>query len=83
MPVTTPIRAATAAVLLAVLGLGLGGCDALDSINPFAEKYKPEVIPDVPADKLYSEGLAKMEDSDYEGAVKKFDSLDKQYQYSD
>ncbi|WP_430910951.1 outer membrane protein assembly factor BamD [Methylobacterium sp. sgz302541] len=83
MPVTTPIRAATAAMLLAVLGLGLGGCDALDSINPFAEKYKPEVIPDVPADKLYSEGLAKMEDSDYEGAVKKFDSLDKQYQYSD
>lgn len=83
MPVTNPIRAATAAVLIAVLGLGLGGCDALDSINPFAEKYKPEVIPDVPADKLYSEGLAKMEDSDYEAAVKKFDSLDKQYQYSD
>lgn len=83
MPVTNPIRGVAAALLLAVLGLGLGGCDALDAINPFAEKYKPEVIPDVPADKLYSEGLAKMEDSDYEGAVKKFGDLDKQYQYSD
>ena len=67
----------------AVLGLGLGGCDALDSINPFAEKYKPEVIPTVPADKLYSEGLARMEDKDYEGASKKFGELDKAYSYSD
>ncbi|KAB1070972.1 outer membrane protein assembly factor BamD [Methylobacterium planeticum] len=83
MPVTYPNRGALAAVLLTALSLGLGGCDALDSINPFAEKYKPEVIPDVPADKLYSEGLAKMEDSDYEGAVKKFGDLDKQYAYSD
>ena len=70
------------APLVAVLGLGLGGCD-FDPTNLFAEKYKPEVVPDVPADKLYSEGLAKLEDSDYEGAVKKFDSLDKQYQYSE
>lgn len=83
MRLTHPSRGATAAVLLAVCGLGLGGCDALDSINPFAEKYKPEVIPDVPADKLYSEGLAKMEDKDYEGAAKKFGELDKAYSYSD
>ncbi|WP_019906751.1 outer membrane protein assembly factor BamD [Methylobacterium sp. 77] len=76
-------RGATAAVLLTLCGLGLGGCDALDSINPFAEKYKPEVIPDVPADKLYSEGLAKMEDKDYEAASKKFGELDKAYAYSD
>ncbi|GBU19852.1 MULTISPECIES: outer membrane protein assembly factor BamD [Methylobacterium] len=83
MSVSNPTRGAMAAVILSVLGLGLGGCDALDSINPFAEKYKPEVIPTVPADKLYSEGLAKMEDSDYEGAAKKFGDLDKQYTYSD
>lgn len=83
MRLTHPTRGATAAVLLAICGLGLGGCDALDSINPFAEKYKPEVIPDVPADKLYSEGLAKMEDKDYEGAAKKFGELDKAYSYSD
>jgi len=83
MSVSNPTRGAMAAVILSVLGLGLGGCDALDSINPFAEKYKPEVIPTVPADKLYSKGLAKMEDSDYEGAAKKFGDLDKQYTYSD
>ncbi|GJD90330.1 Outer membrane protein assembly factor BamD [Methylobacterium hispanicum] len=65
-----------------VLALGLGGCD-FDPTGIFAEKYKPEVIQDTPADKLYSEGLAKLEDSDYEGAVKKFDALDKQYSYSD
>ena len=84
MPVTIRHRraAAFAAPLVAVLGLGLGGCD-FDPMSIFAEKYKPEVVPDVPADKLYSDGLAKLEDSDYEGAVKKFDSLDKQYQYSD
>ncbi len=72
-----------AAVLVTLVGLGLGGCDALDSINPFAEKYKPEILPDVPADKLYSEGLARMEDKDYEGASKKFGELDKTYSYSD
>ena len=84
MPVTIRHRRAAAFVapLVAVLGLGLGGCD-FDPTNLFAEKYKPEVVPDVPADKLYSDGLAKLEDSDYEGAVKKFDSLDKQYQYSE
>jgi outer membrane protein assembly factor BamD len=84
MPVTIRHRraAAFAAPLVAVLGLGLGGCD-FDPTSIFAEKYKPEVVPDVPADKLYSDGLAKLEDSDYDGAIKKFDSLDKQYQYSD
>ncbi|MCJ2036989.1 outer membrane protein assembly factor BamD [Methylobacterium sp. J-068] len=83
MRLTHPNRGAMAAVLVTLVGLGLGGCDALDSINPFAEKYKPEVIPDVPADKLYSEGLARMEDKDYEGASKKFGELDKTYSYSD
>ena len=83
MRLTHPNRGAMAAVLVSVIGFGLGGCDALDSINPFAEKYKPEVVPDVPADKLYSEGLARMEDKDYEGASKKFGELDKAYSYSD
>ncbi|HEX8418146.1 MAG TPA: outer membrane protein assembly factor BamD, partial [Methylobacterium sp.] len=83
MPLADLNRSAIAAMIVAVCGLGLGGCDALDSINPFAEKYKPEVIPDVPADKLYSEGLARMEDQDYEAAAKKFGDLDKSYSYSD
>ncbi|WP_342151411.1 outer membrane protein assembly factor BamD [Methylorubrum sp. SB2] len=82
MPLTFPTRGAMAAVLLS-LGAGLGGCDALDPTNLFAEKYKPEVVADTPADKLYSDGLAKMEDRDYDGASKTFDQLDKQYSYSD
>ncbi len=82
MPLTFPTRGAMAAVLLS-LGVGLGGCDALDPTNLFSEKYKPEVVADTQADKLYSDGLAKMEDRDYEGASKTFDQLDKQYSYSD
>lgn len=82
MPLTLPTRGAMAAVLLS-LGVGLAGCDALDPTNLFSEKYKPEVVSDTPADKLYSDGLAKMEDKDYEAASKTFDQLDKQYSYSD
>jgi outer membrane protein assembly factor BamD len=88
MPFAHPLRDAKVTVLRTVLlgacGLGLAGCDAIDSINPFAnEKYKPEVVADVPADKLYSQGLGKLEDRDYEGATKRFEDLDKQYAYSD
>ncbi len=78
----TPRTRKASAALVAALGLGLGGCD-FDPTGLFAEKYKPEVVENTPADKLYSEGLAKLEDSDYEAAVKKFDNLDKQYAYSD
>jgi outer membrane protein assembly factor BamD len=88
MPLASSLRGAKGvvlrAVLLAACGAGLAGCDALDSINPFGpEKYKAEVIPRQPADKLYSQGLAKLQDSDYEEAVKKFENLDKEYAYSD
>ena len=82
MPVTLANRKATAAALVA-LGLGLGGCDALDPTNIFAEKYEPKVTPDVPADRLYSEGLAALEDRNFEGASQKFDDLDKRYAYTD
>ncbi|MGY2048293.1 outer membrane protein assembly factor BamD [Methylobacterium sp. JK268] len=88
MPLASSLRGAKGAVLraalLAACGAGLTACDALDSINPFGpEKYKPEVIERRPADKIYSEGLAKLEDHDYDEAVKRFDNLDKEYAYSD
>ncbi|MBY0295200.1 MAG: outer membrane protein assembly factor BamD [Methylobacterium sp.] len=88
MPLASSLRGAKGTVLrvalLAACGAGLAGCDALDSINPFGpEKYKPEVIARVPADKMYSEGLAKLEDRDFEAATKKFENLDKEYAYSD
>ncbi|MFE1602725.1 outer membrane protein assembly factor BamD [Methylobacterium sp. ID0610] len=88
MALASSLRGAKNAVLrvalVAACGAGLSGCDALDSINPFGpEKYQPKIIERRPADKLYSEGLAKLEDHDYDEAVKRFESLDKEYAYSD
>ena len=44
------------------------------SLNPFDkdETYKPEIIPDVPAEQLYNEGLGYLQKNDYEGAAKNF-----------
>lgn len=63
----------------------LAGCDSLSAINPFdtSPKYKPEVVPDVPAEQLYNQGLARLQSSDYDGATKTFKDLDKQYPYSE
>ena len=70
---------------VAALSLGLAGCDTLSSMNPFdkSETYKPEIVPEVPAELLYNQGLARLQSSDYEGAAKKFGDLDKQYPYSE
>ena len=46
------------------------------------DKYKPTVVPDVPADDLYNQGLAKLQSKDYESAAKKFSEIEKQYPYS-
>ncbi|WP_332681783.1 outer membrane protein assembly factor BamD [Bosea sp. (in: a-proteobacteria)] len=66
------------------LAAALGGCDTLSSINPFDRPavYKPEVLPEVPADKLYNEGLARLQNGDSEGATKKFEEIDKQAPFS-
>jgi len=77
----------TAARVLAVgvCGVALAGCDTLSSLNPFdkSETYKPEIVADVPAEQLYNDGLARIQKRDFEGAAKKFSTLDKQYPYSD
>ena len=68
------------AVALALgAALMLGGCDTLATMNPFdrPEVYKPEVTQDTPSDKLYNEGLARLQSGDSEGAAKKFDEIDK------
>lgn len=71
-----------------VLVLGLlapvAACDTISNLNPFDkdEKYKPEIIPQVPADKLYNQGLALLEKHEYDAAAKKFADLDKQYPFS-
>ena len=71
--------------VLAVAGLGLAGCDTLSSLNPFdkSEKYTMEIVPEVPAEQIYDQGLGRLKRRDYEGAAKKFTDLDKQYPYSD
>ena len=65
--------------VIAACGLGLSACESLDSINPFGSgpKYKTEVVPDVPSDKLYDEGLALLQKGDHDRAAKKFDDIDK------
>jgi outer membrane protein assembly factor BamD len=71
-----------------VLALGaallLGGCDTMSSLNPFdrPEVYKPEIVAEVPADRLYNEGLARLQNGDSEGASKKFDEIDKSAPFS-
>lgn len=80
------LRAATGrALLVGACGLALAGCDTLSSINPFdkSETYKPEIVADVPAEQIYNDGLARIQNQDYEGAAKKFNSLDRQYPYSE
>jgi outer membrane protein assembly factor BamD len=77
------------AALLGLGGLlGLSGCSALDSVgNPFSsffggEKYETKILPDVPADTIYDQGLARLQKRDYEAAEKKFGELEKSYPYS-
>ncbi len=65
-------------------GLLLSGCDTLSNMNPFdkPEVYKPEVTADVPADRLYNEGLARIQNGDTEGATKKLAEIDKSAPFS-
>jgi outer membrane protein assembly factor BamD len=67
--------------LAVALGLSvvLAGCDTLSDLNPFdgREKYKKELLTDAPPDRLYNEGLARLQKGDNEGAAKKFDEIDK------
>lgn len=76
------MRRGTALVLGAALLLG--GCDTLSSLNPFdkPEVYKPDLTPTTPADKLYNEGLARLQSGDSEGAAKRFEDIDKQAPFS-
>lgn len=66
-----------------VLALGVGGCETISSLNPFGDKGpQSDIGKDERAEVLFNEGLARMEQRDYPGAVKKYQELDKQYPYS-
>ncbi len=74
--------------LIAAAGLILpvAACSSLNSFNPMnlfgGEKYETKVIPDTPAETLYNQGLADLNDRDYEKAAKKFTELEKEYGFS-
>lgn len=72
-------------VTVAALTLPVAACGSFDSLDPsswFAEKYSPKVVPDVPPEKLYDQGLAKLQTRDYSDASKKFSQLEKQDQFT-
>jgi outer membrane protein assembly factor BamD len=73
----------------AVLGLALGlaSCSAIDSLPGVSslfggEKYETKILPDIPADDIYNQGLARLHKKDYAAAGKSFGDLEKQYPYS-
>jgi outer membrane protein assembly factor BamD len=70
-------RATARLILLLPLLAFLAGC-----ANFFGEK--DDVIPDVPADRLYNEGVYLLnEKKDNKEAAKKFEEVDRQHPYSD
>jgi len=83
----TPVRARAYVqhilAIAVVAALPLSGCSTLEGFNPFGgEKYKTEILPDIPAEKLYNQGLAKSNAGSYKDASKKFMEIEKQYPFS-
>ncbi len=74
------------AAALVLLMLPLAACETVTDLIPtslFSSKGpKSDIGPDEPAERLFNDGLARLQDKRYEDAVKKFTELDKQYPYS-
>lgn len=84
---SAPARSVLASLLALALSAAPSRADILDSItNGFGlfsgEKYKTELLPDIPAEDIYNQALARLEAKDYENAAKKFGELEKQYPFS-
>lgn len=67
-----------------MMAISVAGCDTLSSLNPFGddEPYKPEIKPAVPAEVLYNQGLAFMNESSFDSAAKRFGKVDREYPFS-
>ncbi len=77
-------RRSAAAAALTAIALCASSCSMFDQFNPFGgSKYKMEITPDVPATKLYDQGLEKLANGAPQEAAKKFTDLGKQYPDSD
>lgn len=77
-------RLASSGAALIAIALALAGCSVFEEFNPFgAEKYKTIIEPDIPASKVYDQGLSKLANGAPQDAAKKFTDLGKQYPGSD
>jgi len=66
-----------------VVALPLAGCETISSLNPFgAAKATSDIANDEPAEALYNDGLARLQNKNFDGAARKFAELDKQYPYT-
>jgi outer membrane protein assembly factor BamD len=71
-------------LLVLCAAAALGSCSVFDDFNPFGtEKYKMVIEPDVPASKVYDQGLAKLANGAPSEAAKKFTDLGTQFPDSD
>jgi outer membrane protein assembly factor BamD len=79
-----PTHRYVAQAALVWLAVCVSGCSMFEQFNPFgAEKYKMEIVPDMPASKTYDQGLEKLANGSPAEAAKKFTDLGKQYPGSD
>ncbi|GAB4072106.1 outer membrane protein assembly factor BamD [Ancylobacter sonchi] len=63
---------------LAFAALPMAGC-----ANLFDTKEEEVIVPDVPAEQRYNEGLTLMQKEDYAGALTRFEDVDRQHPYSE
>lgn len=76
-------RPAALRVLALAAAGALASCSTIENLNPFGgEKYETKILPDVPADDIYDQGLARLQRRDHGGAATKFEELEKQFPFS-
>ena len=76
-------RAAAPWVALFVFAFPLAGCSSFDFLDMLGKtKYETKIDPDVPPDTMYDQALARLHGHDEGGAAKQFDTIEKQYPYT-
>jgi outer membrane protein assembly factor BamD len=71
------------ALAIVAVAMPLAACETISSINPFGSaKATSDLSKDEPAEVLYNDGLARLQNNNYDGAARKFAELDKQYPYT-
>ncbi len=72
---------------VATVALSLAACETVSStvssLNPFASaKSSSDIAADEPAEVLYNDALARLQNRNFDGAARKFAEVDKQYPYT-